>query len=170
MRTILGSALKAGLAPVIVNLVVLSFASAQSDFNSTEKLVRESEIVAVCKVTATTAEWDRTKSRIVTRVKMAVGEYLKGGAGEVITVTCPGGEVDGVGEWYSHTARFTRDEHVVLFAGRDSRGDLRVQGGASGKISIKNDEGTAKASVSGQMTLEDLKARIRTVVQTETPE
>jgi len=153
-----------GLTVLLVSAMVSS-ALAQTSLRTTDALAKEADLVAVCKVTGATAEWDGTKSRIVTRVTMTVGEYLKGGAGSVITVKTPGGEVDGVGEWYSHSARFAKDEDVVVFAGRDARGDLRIQGGAEGKISISKDDRTGKARVNEQMTLDELKARIRTVVQ-----
>jgi hypothetical protein len=165
MQIVFRVALKTvGLTVLLVSAMVSS-ALAQTSLRTTDVLAKEADLVAVCKVTGATAEWDGTKSRIVTRVTMAVGEYLKGGAGSVITVKTPGGEVDGVGEWYSHSARFTKDEDVVVFAGRDARGDLRIQGGAEGKISISKDDRTGKARVNEQMTLDELKARIRTVVQ-----
>jgi hypothetical protein len=162
-----GTRVALSIACITVLLIVgaVSTSVGQTSMRTTDALAREADLVAVCKVTAATAEWDGTKSRIVTRVTMAVGEYLKGGAGSVITVTAPGGEVDGVGEWYSHSARFTKDEDVVVFAGKDPRGDLRITGGAEGKISITKDGVTGRPRVSEQMTLDDLKSRIRTVVQ-----
>jgi hypothetical protein len=134
---------------------------------STEALTKRAEIVAVGKVTAMKSEWDRNKTRIVTRVTIAVGEYLKGGAGNVMTITSPGGEVDGVGEWYSHTERFKKDEDVVVFAEKDTKGNYRVAGGQDGKISIKKDESTGVSQVSGRMSLDDFKARIKDAVRTE---
>ena len=153
-----------GLSVMLVCGIVAS-SLGQPSITMTDALAKEAEVVAVGKVTAATAQWDQTKSRIVTRVTMAVGEYLKGGAGSVITVTAPGGEVDGVGEWYSHSARFVKDEDVVVFAGRDAKGDLRIRGGAEGKISITRDDLTGKPRISDQITLDDLRTRIKTVVQ-----
>lgn len=165
MQTGIRVAVKVVGLTVILVFGIASFSLGQTSLRTTDALAKEADVVAVCKVTAATAEWDHAKSRIVTRVTMAVGEYLKGGAGSVITVTAPGGEIDGVGEWYSHSARFAKDEDVVVFAGRDAGGDLRIRGGAEGKISIKKDDLTGKARVSEQMTLDDLKTRIKTAVQ-----
>lgn len=153
-----------GLATILASgLVSSSFG--QPGVRTTDRLVKEADVVAVCKVTAATAEWEGPNSRIVTRVTMAVDEYLKGNAGSVITITAPGGEVDGVGEWYSHSPRFVKDEDVVVFAGRDARGDFRIKGGAEGKLSIKKDDLTGKRRISEQATLDDLRAAIKSAVQ-----
>jgi hypothetical protein len=113
------------------------------------------------------SQWEGNKERIVTRVTMAVGEYLKGGAGSVMTITSPGGEVDGVGEWYSHTARFAKDEEVVVFAEKDKKGNLRVTGGNEGKISIKKDASSGLPRVSEGVSLDDFKARIKETVRVQ---
>jgi hypothetical protein len=84
-----------------------------------------------------------------------------------MTITSPGGEVDSVGEWYSHTARFTKGEEVVVFAEKDKKGDFRVSGGHEGKISIRKDEASGQARVSDRMTLDDLKARIKNAVRAQ---
>jgi hypothetical protein len=130
-----------------------------------DALAKKAEVVAVGKVTGLKAEWDQ--NRIVTRVTMTVGEYLKGGAGSVMTITSPGGEVDGVGEWYSHTARFAKDEEVVVFAEKDRKGNLRVTGGNEGKISIKKDASSGMSRVSDRVSLDDFKARIKESVRAQ---
>jgi hypothetical protein len=146
----------------------IASSSAQEVPASTEHLARSAEIVAVGKVTATRGEWDQNKTRIVTRVTVAVDEYLKGDAGSVMTIISPGGEVDGVGEWYSHTARFKSDEEVVVFAERDTKGNFRVAGGQAGKLSIKKVGSMAKPQVSEHTTLDDLKGQVKNALkQTE---
>ncbi len=156
---------KTAVYTMILVPALVPFSSGQTSQRSTYALAREADVVAVGKVTATKGEWDRARSRIVTRVTVAVGEYLKGGAGNVLTVTTLGGEVDGVGEWYSHTARFAADEDVVVFARRDAEGDFRIRGGQEGKISITKDEVTGRTRVGGQMTLDEFRARIKAAVQ-----
>jgi hypothetical protein len=132
---------------------------------STVQLARTADVVAVGKVTGTRGEWDQTKSRIFTRVTVAVDEYLKGDAGREMTILAPGGEVDGVGEWYSHTARFKNDETVVVFAEKDRKGTYRISGGTSGKLSVTRDERTSQARVSDQTTLDDLKAQVNSAIR-----
>jgi len=132
-----------------------------------DALAKKAEVVAVGRVTDLKAEWDQNKSRIVTRVTMAVGEYLKGGAGTVMTITSPGGEVDGVGEWYSHTARFAKDEDVVVFAEKDKKGNFRVSGGQEGKISIKKDQASGEPRVSERVSLDEFKTKVKDAVRAQ---
>jgi len=141
--------------------VLLTPLLAQNVPVSTEQLARTSDVVAVGKVTSTHGEWDQARTRIVTRVTVAVDEYFKGDAGSVMTIIAPGGEVDGVGEWYSHSARFKNDEQVVVFAEKDRKGSYRVSGGQSGKLSIKKDDRTSKARVSDQTSLDDLRVQVK---------
>ena len=82
---------------------------------------------------------------IQTVVTINVGETIKGSvSGGTISVVVPGGEVDGVGEWYSHSARFQDSEEVVVFAKKDQKGVLRVTEGEQGKFLVK--QGTAAGS------------------------
>jgi hypothetical protein len=154
-------------APVLLTFLLVSGVRSQTNALSMEELTRQSEVVAVGKVTATKAEWDRSRSRIVTRVSVAVGEYLKGNVGSVMTITSLGGEVGGVGEWYSHTARFQKDEDVVVFVARDKNGNFRVAGGQEGKLSIRKDDVTGQRQVSATLSLDDLRTRVRNAVHVQ---
>lgn len=154
---------------ICAGLLVLTISSgtngaAQVKEMTPAQLVERSEVVAVGKVTRMKAEWTPNKTRIVTRVEVAVDEYLKGNTGGTITILSPGGEIDGVGEWYSHTARFTKDEDVVVFAQKDKKGEFHVAGGNQGKLSISKQEKTGLARVSDKTTLDDLKAQIKRAV------
>jgi hypothetical protein len=148
----------------LFSLLLASRAPGQTKAATIDELAQESEVVAVGKVTGMKGEWDQNKTRIVTRVTVAVNEYLKGNAGTVLTITSPGGEVDGVGEWYSHTARFKKDEDVVVFAEKDKKGNFRVAGGEQGKLVVKKDAQTSIERVSPQMTLDDFKTRVKHAV------
>jgi hypothetical protein len=139
----------------------------QSKRLSTDELSKQAEVVAVGKVSGVKSQWDRNKSRIVTEVTMTVGEYLKGNAGGVMTITTLGGEVDGVGEWYSHSPRFKDAEDVVVFAKRDRQGHYRVAGGHEGKFSVRKDEKTGRHIVNELGTLDEFKAKIKNSVQAQ---
>ncbi len=150
------------IAPAIA---AVAPASAQENGTPVGDIARQAEIIAVGKVTATKAEWDRTNDRIITNVTVNVGEYLKGNAGNVVVITAPGGEVNGIGEWYSHTARFGTDEEVVVFAKRDKGGKFRVTGGEGGKVRIERDTKTGSAIVHGNRPLADFKKEIAAAIQ-----
>lgn len=142
-------------------------AFSQKNGKAVGDLAHRSDIIAVGKVTATKSGWDRSHNRIVTSVTVNVGEYLKGNEGNVLTITTMGGEVNGVGEWYSHTARFKTEEEVVVFANRDRDGKLRVAGGDGGKVKIERDSKTGAEVVQGTKSLLDFKREVAAALQTQ---
>lgn len=128
----------------------------------TAELTRQADLVVVGKVAEVHSSWNRERTRIQTAVTVAVDQSLKGTAGGgSVTVMTPGGEIDGVGEYYSHTARFAKDENVVVFARRLPDGKLRVTGGEQGKVAVRQDAVTGARMVAGDMTLDAFIARVR---------
>lgn len=144
---------------------------AQVEHKSMDELARQADVVVVGKVANIKAGWNKEKSRILTTVTIEVDETLKGKGGEgTLTIQTPGGEVDGVGELYSHTARFIKDEDVVVFAEKDKKGDLRVTGGSEGKIAIRRDASSGLRRVSEGMSLDEFKARVKNAVHVQETE
>jgi hypothetical protein len=138
----------------------------QSGTLTPEQLTARSEVVAVGTVSDLRSEWNSDRTRITTRVTLAVEEYLKGTRSErILVLTAPGGEVGSVGEVYSHMARFQNNEQVVVFAERDGTGGFRVSGGEQGKLTVHQDPATRKPVVSEGLSLEVLKARIGTAAR-----
>ncbi len=154
-----------GLFLAALSLAVAAPAYPQNTARPVEDLARQSDIIAVGKVAVTKSEWDRSNDRIVTNVTVNVGEYLKGNAGTVVTITAMGGEVNGVGEWYSHTASFKKDEDVVVFARRDPGGRFRIAGGEAGKVRIDRDAKSGSTIVHGNQSLADFKKEISAAMQ-----
>ena len=135
---------------------------------NTEDLVQQADVIVEGKVTAMNAEWNADRSRIFTRVTVSVNQQIKGSTSErVVTVSVPGGEIDGIGELYSHTARFAKDEQVVVFAARDSQGQLHVVGGDEGKATVRKEEGTGRKFVLGNESLEMYTTKLKRIVQTQ---
>jgi hypothetical protein len=141
------------------------FAAAQEKELKTEDLSRRAEVVAHGTVRETKAAWEGKRDRIVTYVTLNVSEYLKGSGGGTLTVVTPGGEVDGEGEWYSHSSRFKNNEEVILFAEKDKKGRLTVSGGGRGKVAVEHDNTSGAAFVRGSRLLEDFKKQIKAEVQ-----
>ena len=134
--------------------------------SSMEQLAKESDAVVVGKVAGLTAEWNESKTRIQTRVTISVDQNVKGDASvKSMTVIVPGGEVDGVGEVYSHAPRFLSDETVVVFAKKTTSGNYLVSSGNQGKYTILKDEVSSKLSVAGGRTLEEFTATIKSALQ-----
>ena len=93
-------------------------------------------------------------------------EYVKGQSlGRTIVLTHPGGEVDGVGELYSHTPSFTSGEEVLVFARKDSKNNLLVTGGPEGKCRIVKDEVTGQKMIQGKTPLAGFTGRVNKMVE-----
>jgi hypothetical protein len=130
-----------------------------------DKIIGSSEMIVVGKVQSKKCEWNKDKSRIFTRVNISVDEYVKGvNASQEITVMHWGGEIDGVGELYTHTVSFKSDEHVFLFLKKDKNENLRVNGGQHGKMTISKDEKSVHMMVNQSENLEKLKDRIKSML------
>lgn len=134
----------------------------QSKAMSAEELTSRAAIVAVGRVTSLRSEWSGDRTRIVTQVTVTVDQYLKGNQqSRTLTITVPGGEVDGVGELYSHIARFRDNEDVVVFAERDARGGFRITGGEQGKFTVTTETRTGKRVVGENQLLEVFTSRVQ---------
>jgi len=152
-------------------LLALSLTFAQTRILSTQQLTDQSDVVAVGTVSAVHSEWNADKTRILTHATIRVREYLKGGGAEQsLIVVTPGGEVGDVGEIYSTTVRFKRDEDVVVFTRRTPGRDHEVTGGGQGKISIREDRETGMKTVQRGLRLEDFCAQVRSAAQAAPPE
>ncbi len=141
-------------------------ASAQLKKLTTEELTDGAEVVAVGKVTAMRSEWNKDRTRIYTKVTISVDQYVKGEQVEkTLTITHLGGEVGDVGELYSGTPKFRKDEEVLVFVKKDKLGNLRVTGGARGKYTITKSESTGLKVVGETKTLDDFTAQIKSIVK-----
>lgn len=157
-----------GLCLFLLMVAVAQPAPAQKKYLSTDELAAQADVIVSGKVNALKMEWNGDKSRIQTRVTISVDETMKGAVeGGTLTVLIPGGEVDGVGEWYSHSPRFTSEEEVVVFASKDKAGVLRVTAGEKGKFLVQKDARTGSKIIPNVGSLQDFKAQIGKTVKTQ---
>lgn len=146
--------------------VLLGDAAAQVRKLTLDELVSKSEMILTGSVVDKYSEWNAEKTRIYTRVTVDVAEYLKGeGLEKSITVTHLGGEIGDVGELYTGTARFEKDEEVILFMKRDSRGNLRVTGSNQGKYRIRTGNRLGKKMITDGRTVDAFIAQIKDIVE-----
>jgi hypothetical protein len=152
--------------PALALLLAVTFpVHAQQQEVSTELLTRGAEVIILGSVTEVTSSWTPDRSRIVSLVTIRVEESLKGAAASTtVTLTVPGGEVDGVGELYTHAPRFRTDEQVVVFGRRDAQGTLRVAGGDQGKVAVLRDERSGRLITAAGEALEAFTTRVRRAV------
>jgi hypothetical protein len=142
----------------------------QSKVLRAEELTYRAEVVAVGQVSSMKSEWNADRTRITTRVTIAVHEYLKGGDTEKqLVVLTPGGEVGDVGEWYSGAARFNREEEVVVFAKKREGREYELAGGSQAKIRVVRDKRSGEKLVSPGYRLDDFRAQVRSAAQAGRP-
>lgn len=162
MKSMLRVVYRALTSAPVLSALLLSSAAGQTTTPGTEELSRRADVVVVGKVNRVASEWNSSRTRIVTRVTLAVDEYVKGSAnGGTMTLVVPGGEVDGVGEWYSHSPQFKENEDVLVFVEKDARGMLRVSSGNRGKFSLQTDALTGRRVLPNGLPLERLTNQIK---------
>ncbi len=167
MRSV-GALLFAVVPGMLLATATPSSALSQAVVAETEDMIRRADVVVVGTVTDVRSEWSADRTRILSRVTINVDEHIKGDASEQsVVLTVPGGEVDGVGELYSHSASFKTSEQVVVFAARDRKGQLRVVDGDAGKANVRKEERTGRRFLSDNEPLETYTARLRHIVQSQ---
>jgi preprotein translocase subunit YajC len=157
------------LIPTAFLILIFGFtinANAQNHFKEMQKTIEQlsdqSDMVVVGKVSDIHSKWNKDKSRIYTDVTVDVEEFVKGGEpGKTIVVTHPGGEVGGVGEWYSYAPKFKPAEEVMLFLHKNKQGDLNVTNSAKGKFNIKKDEKLNFKTLESGASVEGIKAIVK---------
>jgi len=70
-----------------------------------------------------------------------------------------------VGELYTHTARFSKDEEVLVFVKKDRKNNLIVAGGNEGKFKVTKNEFTGERMVPGGLTLKMFTARVKNILE-----
>lgn len=156
------------LAGTVSATVCPSFALSQSVRPTTEDLAQRADVVVIGKVTAVKSEWSADRSRIYSKVTVLVDEHIKGDdPRQSVVIATPGGEIDGVGEVYSHTARFKEDEQVIVFATKDQQGKLNVVGGDEGKLTVSKDKLTGLQVVADGELFTTFTSRLKSVVKAQ---
>jgi hypothetical protein len=117
---------------------------------SVEQLVDTSERVVEGRVVRSWVAWDRARQFIWTHYEIAVSETIKGAPAPTVTVSEPGGALDGRTLVIPGVPQYTPGEEVVLFLHRTPIGYLRTNGYEQGRHRVRDRAASAR-----------LKARIR---------
>jgi hypothetical protein len=148
---------------LVLSFFFIQFNALSQTFQSEMKaLAKGADVILTGKVVQQKSDWIQNKSRIVTRTTIQVSEYLKGDRNEnTVVVNHPGGEVDGVGELYTHMPEFSDNEEVLLFLKKDTKSpEYKVFSGEDGKISlIRNKDG--EIITPSNISLNTLKMQIK---------
>lgn len=133
----------------------------QKNLSQIKYLTDNADIILTGKVTGKTSEWTNNKTSIISKITISASEYLKGSSGDKILVTCLGGEVNGVGELYTHLPVFNIDEDVLLFLRKDRISyNFVVLGGEAGKVKLSKEQVTNNMLTGSSVKLSTLKEEI----------
>lgn len=141
----------------------------QTNLSELKYLSQNSDAIVTGKVVNQKSYWNKDKSRILTRAEIQISESLKGADGvNQISVNYLGGEVDGVGELYTHSVTLENNEEVLLFIKKDKDDTAyKIFEGESGKISLKTDIKTGEKLTSRNIPVSVYKKEISKIITQE---
>jgi hypothetical protein len=127
---------------------------------------KNADLIILGKVAEQTSGWNEDKTKIYTQATIKVEESFKGSTnGDAIVVSYLGGEVDDVGELYSHMPRFENQEEVLVFLKKDDKStSYKVFNGEKGKINVITDPKTGEKVTSSNVPVNSLKAQIKSYI------
>jgi hypothetical protein len=151
------------------------------------ELAQNSHTVVHGTVRRVESRWSGDRRRILTDVEIQVTESLKGQPGSTVLIVQPGGKMGDIGQTVHGSASFTPGEEVVVFLERKGATAFQLSGMAQGKYQVRRaadsqtvlavpedtqqvlllDPSTRQATESTRktLTLQELKAAIRTALQ-----
>ncbi|HLL04374.1 MAG TPA: hypothetical protein VK539_27560 [Myxococcaceae bacterium] len=151
------------------------------------ELSQNSDTVVHGTVRRVESRWSGDRRRILTDVEIQVTESLKGQPGSTVLVIQPGGKMGDIGQMVHGTASFVPGEEVVVFLERKGASAFQLSGMSQGKYQVRRaadnttalavpedtqhvlllDPDTRQASTTARktLTLQELKAAIRTALQ-----
>jgi hypothetical protein len=114
---------------------------------SFDEAVERSSAIVHGKVVRSWTSWDPEHTAIWTHYRIEVRDALKGARKSAITLSEPGGEIDGKRMDIVGAPRYAVGEEVVVFAALTPIGYLRTCGWGQGKFQVQ----ASSASPSGQV-------------------
>lgn len=154
---------------ILIMLVFFLPAFSQDNPAVLKKLSQKADVILIGKVVKKESAWNTSKSRIFTKTTIQVEEYLKGkDNGNTLEVIYPGGEIDGVGEIYTHMPKFENDEEALLFLQKDKKSKAyEVLNGEVGKIKIQKDKKNNEKVPASNLQIQSVKKQIKSYIKPE---
>jgi hypothetical protein len=103
---------------------------------SLEELVSQSEKIVAGRVQRVSTAWDPEHKFIWTHYDVLVSDSLRGSRDRIVTVSEPGGSLDGIHQMVGGALPYSIGEEVVLFLYRTPIGYFRTTGGGQGKFTV----------------------------------
>ncbi|MGE0126888.1 MAG: hypothetical protein AB7U82_02195 [Blastocatellales bacterium] len=132
-------------ATLIAALVIAAVTTANAtimQYLEIEDLTRLSSDIFHGQVVSTNVYWNAERTHIYTAVRVRIGESFKGSTrrDQIVSVTQPGGERDGIRMDYAGRPEFAVGESVALFTVHGKKDDFIVVGLKQGKMRVERDQ------------------------------
>lgn len=101
-----------------------------------EELTAQSQVIVEGNIVRSWAAWDPDHKYIWTHYEISVTDQLRGTRGTTVTVSEPGGSLDGVNQQFSGAISYTPGENAVVFLYKTPIGYWRSVGGPQGKFTV----------------------------------
>jgi hypothetical protein len=167
---------------LILPLICLAAQATLVPALSLRGLIDQSEIIVHGKVTRSWAAWDSAHKYIWTHYRLEIIDRVKGNSGASVTVSEPGGSLDGVNMSISGAPNYGIGETAIVFLYRTPVGYLRATGYGQGKYTVTPEmrvrtnrkglellprdsaSGASLTSLEG-LSVADFKARVRDAIR-----
>jgi len=120
----------------LILLLTASLPATMTERLSLEQMVERSERIVAGRCVRAWPAWDANRTAIWTHYEVQVSDPLKGGAASTITVSEPGGTVDGVTMLIEGMPQYQVGDEVVVFLYRTPIGFWRTRGLGQGKFRV----------------------------------
>jgi hypothetical protein len=104
-----------------------------------EELTAQSQLIVEGKVMRSWTAWDSEHKYIWTHYEVTVADAIRGPRGATVTVSEPGGSLDGIHQQFSGAVPYFPGENTVLFLYKTPIGYWRAAGGPQGKFTVEPD-------------------------------
>ena len=101
-----------------------------------EELTAQSEVIVEGNIVRSWAAWDAEHKYIWTHYEVSVTDRIRGSRGATVTISEPGGSLDGVNQRFSGAVSYSAGETAVVFLYQTPIGYWRSVGGPQGKFSV----------------------------------
>jgi len=145
-----------GMKRTIALLGALALMAAGAELVNATQLVsmtprqmgEQAQLVVAGKVSGEQSFWNEKRTKIFTRIDVAVDASYKGGTPVSVSLLQLGGTVDGVRTTVDGAVQWRVGEEVLLFLEPYTKGTYQVTGLSQGKFRIERDATTGAAFVS----------------------
>ncbi|HLK47756.1 MAG TPA: hypothetical protein VKT49_06460 [Bryobacteraceae bacterium] len=101
-----------------------------------EELTAQSQVIVEGNIVRSWAAWDPDHKYIWTHYEISVRDQLRGARSATVTISEPGGSLDGVNQQFSGAVSYATGENAVFFLYQTPIGYWRSVGGPQGKFTV----------------------------------